>query len=43
MLSNYSNNGQRDEYVAKIHDIEHAADEVTHQTVQLMHNTFVTP
>ena len=43
MLSDYGNSGGREEYVAKIHSIEHAADEVTHQTVQLMHNTFVTP
>jgi len=43
MLSNYSNDSRRDEYVAKIQAIEHAADEVTHQTVALMHNTFVTP
>jgi uncharacterized protein len=43
MLTNYTDNGVRDEYVAKIHAIEHAADDVTHQTVQLMHNTFVTP
>ena len=34
---------RRDEYVAKIHSIEHDADTVTHQTVALMHNTFVTP
>ncbi|MGH8249702.1 MAG: DUF47 domain-containing protein [Steroidobacteraceae bacterium] len=43
MLAGYSDNGRRDEYVAKIQSIEHAADEVTHQTVALMHNTFVTP
>ncbi len=43
MLADYSDNGRRDEYVAKIQSIEHAADEVTHQTVALMHNTFVTP
>jgi uncharacterized protein len=43
MLSNYTENGRRDEFVAKIQSIEHKADEVTHQTVQLMHNTFVTP
>ncbi len=43
MLSNYSNNGRRDAYIAKIQGFEKAADEVTHQTVALMHNTFVTP
>ncbi len=43
MLAGYSDNGRRDEYVAKIQSIERAADEITHQTVALMHNTFVTP
>jgi predicted phosphate transport protein (TIGR00153 family) len=43
MLGNYADGAQRDEYVAKIQAIEHKADEVTHQTVALMHNTFVTP
>jgi len=43
MLDDYSDGSRRDEYVAKIRSIEHKADEVTHQTVALMHNTFVTP
>ncbi len=43
MLSNYADSGRRDEYVARIHKIEHDADTVTHETVALMHNTFVTP
>ena len=43
MLADYSDNGRRDDYVAKIQSIEKAADKVTHQTVELMHNTFVTP
>jgi hypothetical protein len=43
MLSGYADGGRRDEFVAKIHSIEHAADDVTHETVALMHNTFVTP
>jgi predicted phosphate transport protein (TIGR00153 family) len=43
MLAGYTDTRRRDEYVAKIQSIEHAADTVTHQTVQLMHNTFVTP
>ena len=43
MLANYADAGGRQAYVEKIHGIEHAADEVTHQTVALMHNTFVTP
>jgi len=43
MLANYSDNGRRDAYIAKIQGFETAADDVTHQTVALMHNTFVTP
>ena len=43
MLAGYSDNGRRDEYVTKIQSIEQAADRITHQTVALMHNTFVTP
>lgn len=43
MLANYSDNGRRDAYIAKIQAFETAADDVTHQTVALMHNTFVTP
>ncbi len=43
MLAGYTYDGRRDDYVTKIQSIEHAADAVTHQTVQLMHNTFVTP
>jgi predicted phosphate transport protein (TIGR00153 family) len=43
MLTNYSDESRREEYVHRIHKIEHDADTVTHQTVALMHNTFVTP
>ncbi len=43
MLADYSDNGRRDAFVAKIQAFESAADDVTHQTVALMHNTFVTP
>jgi predicted phosphate transport protein (TIGR00153 family) len=43
MLADYSNNGRRDAFVARIQKLESAADDVTHQTVALMHNTFVTP
>lgn len=43
MLANYSDNGRRDAYIAKIQAFETAADDVTHETVALMHNTFVTP
>ena len=43
MLADYSDNERRDAYVAKIQGFERAADDITHQTVALMHNTFVTP
>jgi predicted phosphate transport protein (TIGR00153 family) len=43
MLADYSDNGRRDAFVAKIQTLENAADDITHQTVALMHNTFVTP
>lgn len=43
MLDNYGDNGSRDGWIRRIRDIEHAADEVTHETVSLMHNSFVTP
>ena len=43
MLADYSDNGRRDAFVAKIQALESAADDVTHRTVALMHNTFVTP
>jgi len=43
MLANYSDNGRRDAYITKIQGLETAADDITHQTVALMHNTFVTP
>ena len=43
MLADYSDNGRRDAFVAKIQALESAADDITHRTVALMHNTFVTP
>jgi uncharacterized protein len=43
MLADYSNASGRDAHVTVIQGIEKAADKVTHQTVDLMHNTFVTP
>lgn len=43
MLEDYDQGGQRDEWVRKIQSIEHAADDVTRETVALMHTTFVTP
>ena len=43
LLAGYADHGRRDALIAKIQAVEHDADEVTHQTVALMHNTFVTP
>jgi predicted phosphate transport protein (TIGR00153 family) len=43
MLEAYGDNGQREAWVKKIQSIEHAADDVTRETVSLMHSTFVTP
>jgi predicted phosphate transport protein (TIGR00153 family) len=43
LLAGYADSGRRDALIAKIQTVEHDADEVTHQTVALMHNTFVTP
>ena len=43
LLANYTDNGRRDDYIARIQAIEREADTVTHQTVALLHNTFVTP
>ena len=43
LLADYTDNGKRDALIAKIQSVEHQADAVTHQTVALMHNTFVTP
>ena len=43
MLETYDDNGRREEWIAKIGEIEHAADAITRETVALMHSTFVTP
>jgi predicted phosphate transport protein (TIGR00153 family) len=43
MLGAYENNGERERWIAKIESIENAADDVTRETVALMHTTFVTP
>ncbi len=34
---------RRDERIARILELEHSADKVTHDTVALLHRTFVTP
>jgi len=43
LLAGYADNGRREALIAKIQKVEHDADDVTHETVALMHNTFVTP
>ena len=43
MLDTYYDNGRREEWIARIGEIEHAADTITRETVALMHSTFVTP
>jgi predicted phosphate transport protein (TIGR00153 family) len=42
VLRNYEN-GHRAAGIKTIEDIEHAADRITHETVQLLHTTFITP
>jgi len=43
LLSAYENEAQREQLIGKIQSIEKSADEVTRETVGLMHTTFVTP
>jgi uncharacterized protein len=43
LLRHFSNNGDRNERVARILELEHSADRVTRETVSLLHQTFVTP
>jgi hypothetical protein len=43
LLSAYANEAQREQLIGKIQSIEKSADEVTRETVGLMHTTFVTP
>lgn len=43
VLRNYENGKDRDAGIKLIEDCEHAADRITHETVQLLHTTFVTP
>lgn len=37
------NDTQVERYARSIKDIEHRADQVTHQTIELLHKTFITP
>src|SRR5881396_1767744 len=43
LLRDFDNTGGRDARVARILELEHAADRVTRETVSLLHKTFVTP
>jgi predicted phosphate transport protein (TIGR00153 family) len=43
VLRHYDNGNDRAAGIKLIEDAEHAADRITHETVQLLHTTFVTP
>jgi predicted phosphate transport protein (TIGR00153 family) len=43
VLRHYDNHTDRPAAIKQIEDAEHAADRITHETVQLLHTTFVTP
>jgi predicted phosphate transport protein (TIGR00153 family) len=43
VLKNYDNLKDRATGIKTIEDAEHGADRITHETVQLLHTTFVTP
>jgi len=43
VLRRYEVKKGREDWIKSIEDIEHAADRITHETVQLLHTTFVTP
>jgi predicted phosphate transport protein (TIGR00153 family) len=43
VLRHYENGKDRNVGIKLIEDAEHAADRITHETVQLLHSTFVTP
>jgi predicted phosphate transport protein (TIGR00153 family) len=43
VLRHYDNVNDRSTGIKAIEDAEHAADRITHDTVQLLHTTFVTP
>jgi len=43
VLRHYDNGKDRSTGIKMIEDAEHAADRITHETVQLLHTTFVTP
>jgi hypothetical protein len=43
VLRNYENQKEREAGIKIIEDAEHGADRITHETVQLLHTTFITP
>lgn len=43
VLKHYDNRADREKGIKVIEDAEHGADRITHETVQLLHTTFVTP
>jgi hypothetical protein len=43
VLRHYENEKDRAAGIKLIEDAEHAADRITHDTVQLLHSTFITP
>ena len=43
VLKQYENEKEREAGIKIIEDAEHAADRITHETVSLLHTTFVTP
>jgi predicted phosphate transport protein (TIGR00153 family) len=43
VLRNYENQKEREAGIKLIEDAEHGADRITHETVQLLHTTFITP
>ena len=43
VLRHYEDQADRSKGIKLIEDAEHAADRITHDTVQLLHTTFVTP
>jgi predicted phosphate transport protein (TIGR00153 family) len=43
LLRNFEEQAHRNQRIARILELEHAADKVTRETVSLLHQTFVTP
>jgi len=43
VLRHYDIENDRAARIKHIEDVEHAADRITHETVQLLHSTFITP